>query len=326
MDGITATAPAVFDPFHYSVDLGLRSTLFPLGFEFGFQTNSAAVLGAAHAAWDTYPRLFAVKPFEVRIAVDTDDPAPCPAGFLFHGQKHLLSLTSDASNFAVCDLRDRFAFCWISAATAANTDWFRFYYLDTIINMMLWHSHLTRVHASCVARDGRGVLLTGPSGAGKSCLAFACARSGWTFISDEASSLLRGADHPVVLGKPHQFHFRETALKLLPELAGRQAVPTVPGKLTIELRTSEIPRIRTGYQCDTVALVFLNRHAGGPARLVPFSKAKARELLEQDLPLFQQPAHDEHTASLRNLVETGVYELRYGDLEGAVTELESLVI
>jgi hypothetical protein len=234
-------------------------------------------------------------------------------------------LISDESNFAICDLRDRFAFCWISAATAANADWFRYYYLDTIINLMLWHSHLTRVHASCVARNGRGVLLTGPSGAGKSCLAFACARRGWTFISDEASSLVRRSSHPVVLGKPHHFHFRETAVQVLPELNGRQAVRSRVGKLTIEVRTADFAQIQIGYQSPANALVFLNRHAGGPARLVPFSKDKARELLEQDLPLFPQPAHNEHKASLHNLIDAGVYELHYEDLADAVTELESLV-
>jgi hypothetical protein len=325
LDVATATTPAIWDPFLYSVDLPLRATFFPLGFEFRFHTNSAAILEAVHAGWNEYPRAFSVEPFELRVAMAADDPAPCPTGFLFHGQKHLLSLISDASNFAVCDLRDRFAFCWISAATAANAGWFRFYYLDNLFNLMLWHSHLTRVHASCVARDGRGVLLTGPSGAGKSCLAFACAQRGWTFISDEASSLVRGTSHPVVLGKPHQFHFRETAAQVLPELNGRQAARSIAGKLTIEVRTADFAQIQTGYQCRANALVFLNRHAGGPARLVPFSKQKARELLEQDLPLFQQPAHDEHKTSLRNLIEAGVYELRYGELGDAVTELESLV-
>jgi hypothetical protein len=269
--------------------------------------------------------MFTVEPFEVRVAMAADDPAPCPPKFLFHGQKHLLTLISDASNFAICDLRGRFAFCWISAATAANANWFRYYYLDTIISLMLWNSHLTRLHASCVARNGRGVLLTGPSGAGKSCLAFACAQRGWTFISDEASSLLRGTSHPVVLGKPHQFHFRETAVQVLPELTGRQAVRSCVGKLTIEVRTADFAHIRTGYQCRANALIFLNRHAGGPAQLVPFSKDKARELLEHDLPLFPQPAHDEHKSSLGNLIETGVYELLYEDLGDAVTELESLV-
>jgi hypothetical protein len=244
---------------------------------------------------------------------------------IFRAQGHLLAMVSDEANFAMCDLRERFAFCWISGATARKRDWFRYYYLDTIIQVILWQSHLTRVHASCVARNGRGVLLAGPSGAGKTCLAYACARNGWTFIADEACSLLRRSGERVVLGKPHQMHFRDTAVRILPELDGRLAARNPVGKMTIELHTGELPGITTGYQCRAQALVFLNRQADGPARLLPYSKDEAWRLLEQDLPWFEQPAHDEHKASLRNLIEAGVYELRYSDLDRAVKELDALV-
>ena len=56
------------------------------------------------------------------------------------------------------------------------------------------------IHAGCLVRDGRGVLLTGNSGAGKSTLAIALARRGyallsdeWTYLSGEGRELLRGA-------------------------------------------------------------------------------------------------------------------------------------
>ena len=41
------------------------------------------------------------------------------------------------------------------------------------------------LHASCVERDGRAVLMTGESGAGKSTLAVLLAARGWRFMGDE---------------------------------------------------------------------------------------------------------------------------------------------
>jgi hypothetical protein len=184
--------------------------------------------------------------------------------------------------------------------------------------------HLTRIHASCVMLDGHGVLLWGESGAGKSCLAYACARDGWTFVSDGATSLLRSAKDRIALGKPHLMRFRETASKILPELNGRRATPSAVGKLSIEFRTADFPGIKTAFQCRVDSVVFLNRHAAGPPCLLPLSKDEAWRRLEQDLPLFEQAVHEEHKASIRNLLEANVFELRAYDLDFGVRQLRSL--
>jgi len=42
-----------------------------------------------------------------------------------------------------------------------------------------------QIHASCVARDGAGVLLLGPSGAGKSDLALRLLDRGFTLVADD---------------------------------------------------------------------------------------------------------------------------------------------
>ena len=46
-----------------------------------------------------------------------------------------------------------------------------------------------RVHASCVAFDGRGVLLCGPSGAGKSDLALRAIEAGARLVADDVTVL-----------------------------------------------------------------------------------------------------------------------------------------
>jgi hypothetical protein len=315
----------VYDPLRYGVDLPMKTALWPLGFALELSTNSPEVALAAEESWGGFPKLFPAPPIQFRIAVDEDDPAGCPSSLVWRAQRNMVAMVSDAGNFAVCDLSAQFAFCWVTKATAANRPWFRYYLLDTMVFVNLIHSRVTRLHAACVAIDGRGLVLCGESGAGKTCLAYACARRGWTLITDEVTLLLRNSRERLLLGKPRQMHFRETAADLLPELRVHLAAPNPVGKMTIEVHTATLSGITTGFQCRAASVVFLNRHAGGPARLVPLSKSEARRRLEQDLPLFDQPVHEQHRASLENLLEVESYELRYRELNSAVNLLESLV-
>ncbi len=263
-----------FDPLGYGVALPLEAVLYPLGFRMQLQTNSADVIQAAKEQWADFPPLIHDRTIEIRVAVSGDEQAPCSTDLIWRAQRHLLALEADRHNFAVCDVEKGFSFCWLVPATARNHDFFRSHFLDTLLNLCLWQTHLTRVHAACVARAGRGVLLCGASGAGKSCLAYACARRGWTLITDEVSSLVRGSAMRRVLGNPRYLHFRDTAAAIFPELRGRLAAPNSVGKFSIEAQAAELG-IETAFECPAAAVVFLERRADLPARMAPSSYATA---------------------------------------------------
>ncbi|HUJ22480.1 MAG TPA: hypothetical protein VLX58_13190 [Bryobacteraceae bacterium] len=325
MNSSTGISVPVFDPFSYGVELPYERVLYPFGFRMQLTTNCHDVMRVAEENWSGFPLLFEDKSIELRMVVSDDQQAPSASGLIFRAQRHLLTLQSDRNNFAVCDLDKGFSFGWFVPATTRNHTFLRRYFLDTIVYVLLWQTHLTSIHAGCVARRGRAVLLCGESGAGKSCLSYACARRGWEFITDESSALLRRTKDRIVLGKPHQMHFRENAAAVLPELQSRLRPTNAPGEISIEVQTAGLPGIQTAFQSQAAATVFLNRGAGGPARLVPVTPEQACERLERSLPLFQPLVHEEHRASLRHLVQAGAYELRYGDLDEAVQLLESLV-
>ncbi len=320
----TLVATPVFDPFGYGIELPLETNVNALGFPLRLVTNSPDIVRATEESWAGYPQLFTDKSLEFRVIVSNDESVACASDlYPARAQGHLLHIMSDPANFAVCDLDKGFASFWLAPATARNREFFRYYYLLNALYIMVWHTHLTSVHAAGIARNGRGVLLCGDSGAGKTCLSFACARRGWDFITDEAVSLVRRSPERMVVGGTRHLHFRESALVLLPELRGRLARILATGKLSVEVNTNEFPEIRRIVQTAVAAVVFLNRAPGGPARLAPISVPDAVSRLERELPLMEQM--EDHRAALRHLAEAGSFELRYRDLDDAVTVLESLV-
>ena len=323
MNEISSVAAPVFDPFGYNIELPLQTRVHALGFPLRVTTNSAHVIEVIEQSWSGFPQLFDDHLLDFRVVISTNELAPRPAGIVRGAQKHLMTAISDADNYAVCDLDKGFAFFWLAPATARDHEFLRRYYLTNLTEVMLWHSHLTMIHAACVARNGRAVLLCGPSGAGKSCLSFSCGRRGWTFIGDDGAYLVRHSNPPIVVGSARDAHFRTTALDLLPELRGKLSPLYASGKLVLHGLSQAFPDIERSVHGTVAAVVFLNRDSSGRARLIPMPAEEALGRLDADLPLME--AIDDQRASLRRLVKAGTFEFRYSDLDEAVNTLESLV-
>lgn len=95
------------------------------------------------------------------------------------------------------------------------------------------------LHASCVAMDGRAVLLAGPSGSGKSDLALRLLDRGFTLVSDDRT-IVRKEGMRLVTSAPD-------TIKGKLEIRGvgivdMDSVPNAPLALVVEL-TSDIQRM-----------------------------------------------------------------------------------
>jgi hypothetical protein len=323
MTETTMVASTVFDPFRYGVALPLQTDVNAHGFPMRVITNSLDVIKTTEESWAGFPQLFADHSLEFRVVVTDNEHAKRPSDMFTRAQRHLVVTVSDEEDFAVGDLDRGIASFWVSPASARDHEFFRNYHLHNVMYLMLWYAHMTMVHAACVARNGRGVLLCGESGAGKSCLSLACARRGWTFITDDGVSLVRRSKERMVVGTPRDMHFRPTAVEVFPELEGHLTQIKPWGKLLFQPSSNLFPDFRRELYTFADAVVFLNRPASGPARLVPMSSQEAYTRLDRDLPLMEQI--EDQRASLQRLVEGRAYELRYSNLYDAVSTLESLV-
>jgi hypothetical protein len=323
----TTIQPIVNDPLLTRVPLEHEAMFYPYGFPVRIRSNSAITLEAAHRSWSTYRRRHDRAPLDIRLAISKSSSPACTEPPEFRSQGHLLSIVADRENFASLDLNAGFAFGWATEATAQNQEYFRQCLLDVMIYPLLEVRHLITLHAACVMYQGKGVLLAGNSGAGKSSLSYACARRGWTFVSDDASAFLRNAAEPKVIGHPQKFRFREPVGDLFPEFRGLKSTIRAYGKPTIEVRTETIECIQSAEESPVNTIVFLNRPAydSGPAVLLPVTAEEAWNRLCFSVWAVQMPAFEERLAALDRLLTIPIYELRYSEFDPAIDLLERLV-
>jgi hypothetical protein len=305
------------DPLAIDTALPLRGSYHPAGFLLHIATNSQDVLDAARESWSHYPeQVYPCDAIEFRVVVE---PEGALCGIPVHrAQGHLYSVVADADNFAALDLKLLRGSIFVSALTAADHVCLRWFFVESLAYMMLAQRYLVPVHAACVARASGGILLCGQSEAGKSTLAYACARAGWTYLSDDAVFLLPDDEHRIAIGRHRQFRFRLDAPQLFPELGGFISRARPNGKVAIEVPVSELAQVRAAERAPITGIVVLDRRAGAEPRLDPISVEEVLMHMLGDMPSYGAEVNEMHERSIRRLAEVRAFRLRYGDLDGAV--------
>src|SRR5258708_2302443 len=231
----------------------LQATFYPLGVPVRIAANDPAVLDTAREEWEHWSRILNVAPVSLRFDVTSDETDELPPPVVFSPAHDLPQWTSDAKNHAWAAVRSGNVRSGVVRATitprvAHDSAWLLYHFLDPMALLTITALHLAPIHASCVARNGRGILLCGDSQAGKTSLAYACARrgQGWTYVSDDASYLIRNrAAERVVVGNPHWMRLRPDAPRFFPELAGHPETVRGNGKTILRVATSGLANLNT---------------------------------------------------------------------------------
>jgi hypothetical protein len=313
------------DPLSWLLPLPIVRTFYPMGFALELSTNSAEIAAMADSLWSRYPKLSDSPPVRLRIAV-SEDVARSPAvPSLPRGQGHLFSIVHGPDNFAVADLAGGFAFACLSRDVAADSAYAIHYFLEPVSYMLLAAERLTILHAACVSREGKGILLAGDSGAGKTCLSYACGLQGWKFVSGDACALVRESPVGRVVGRPFTIRFRESARSLFPELRRYDARRGMNGKDDIEPPLEELG-ISGATEAQVTHVVFLKR-AQQRAEFAPLSSEDAYRRLDQFVLFGDAELQRRHRASLSGLLNARpALELIYGDVGDAELALRSLLV
>jgi hypothetical protein len=313
------------DPLLSSFELGLRRLFYPLGFPLEVQTNSRKALEAASEAWGLFSQSFDIAPMRLALGVrEADQPEPLPAKSSFMGREHLMSIVINADNFVVCDFNAAFSFGWITPALASDSSVLRYRLLTPSVIMMAQHLALAPLHSALVTRKDCGVLLCGDSFAGKSTLAYACARAGWTYVTDDGTFLVRDRSDRYAVGNPHFIRFREDARQLFPELSKWLAVTRPNGKIGMEVPTRDL-EIAIAPGANTEHVVFLDRNHAGPIRLRRCPKDHLQTWCERFINFGSRKVRTAQTLSHASLLDAAIWEMSYQNFDDAVRRLEQLV-
>jgi hypothetical protein len=289
---------------------------YPLGYPVDIVANSDGVLAVASQTWKAWPALFDHAP-PMRFEIETHD-GPAPANVPhFEAPAGWLRFSAADHNFAVFELEARTGYISVGDDALRDEAGFRHQWLEALVLTALDSVFFTPLHAACVAREGAGTLLCGDSGAGKSSLAYACARRGWTFVSDDAVHLAPGSKR-IGVGGSNLVHLREPARDLFPELNILDATTAPNGKQAIEIDAGA-QGLATARYAFASRCYFLRRRPG-PVRMRPLPvDAAIQYFLKYLLP------RDTTTAErhLREFLSAEPLVLEYEHVNDAVSVLEA---
>jgi hypothetical protein len=311
------------DPLLANREMPYREVFYPSGFGLEICTNDPEVIEAANESWGGLQPRHPNATVQLRIGIDESGSTECPPAPIVRAQRHLLTFIADIHNHASGDLHTGFGYICATGAALRHRQYFRYYFLESLALALLSGVRAPALHAACVSHRGRGILLCGSSGAGKSTLAYACARSGFTFISDDSCYLLRDSAHPRVAGHSQKLRFRPSSRELFPELRDRDLTPRMEGKPSIEVLTSEFPGLITAPEARIQYLILLDRKHSAFAQLRPISTKTALRSLHQHLYPVEE-IRQLQIEALQGLATVEAFEFSYSDLPEAVRCLVAL--
>jgi hypothetical protein len=324
------------DPFQESSPARARRRMQILGAQFNFESGSRKLLSLTDSAYSGLPQHRLGGPIpKLRITLELTSSersggsrAAPPLGML-SGAGFLCGATA-RSNFVVVSPGERSALVVVPQEMLDNAYYTRYELIEfAVFTLAQRVQGLVPLHAACVGRAGRGLLLMGGSGAGKSTLALHCLLAGFDFLSEDSTFV--AADSMHATGVANFLHVRANSLKFL----GRGAAAAMIRNSPVIRRRSGVEKFevdlrRTGYPLAAAplklnALIFISKErAGTRPLLTPLRRHRVLEYLVASQP---------YAASLRewrafknNALGLDAFELRRGrHPQAAVAALHELL-
>jgi hypothetical protein len=311
------------DPFGERSPMIAREHLQLLGGRFQFESNSPQLLRLVDLAYLGLPRhrLSAVTPrLRVRLLLGNGEQpgrgkrSEPPAFSMLSGAGYLGGAT-DSSNFVVLCPPERAALVVLSRQMLRFPYHTRYEFIEfAVFTLASRCQGLVSLHAACVGRAGRGILLMGPSGSGKSTVTLHCLLQGFDMLSED--SVFVAPDTMLATGVANFLHVQSDSLRWLERTqdAAIRKSPVIRRRSGV--KKFEVDLRRGGYRLAAAplkiaAVVFLSpQSASGRPLLTSLSKSDLfAKLAAAQAYAVNQP---EWSAFRKGLSGLNAFELRRG--------------
>jgi hypothetical protein len=306
-----------------------------LGGHFEFETDSARLLRLVRSAYaGLAPHGFSERAPRFRIRLVLTPPQPMPRAHSSRGREpppvHALAAGGilcgaiAGAGFVTVSARERSALIVVPHELLRYPYHVRYELIEFAVYLLAARGQgLVPLHAACIGRGERGVLVMGESGAGKSTLMMQCLLAGLDFLAED-SVLIRPSGLRAT-GVANFLHLRPDSLRFLaPAARARLLRSAVMIRRRSGVRKLEVDLRRPAYRraarpLRIKALVFLStRHARGGELLVPVPRLEALRRLAASQ---RYAAHQPGWGTFRKRVAgLPAYELRRGSHPRASVE------
>jgi gluconate kinase len=320
---------SIRDFLHKNAETPLCVRYMAAGAICSFATNSEDLLAVAHDTFLPVDPLVAIEDFSIRFWVDDAHPAqpPWPKPYV-RGLDHLVFAGFDPRSSLLADLRARRVIGRFSAGMVADTSYWKTVIFPMLLSVLAGSVGLVEQHASCVARDRRGLVLIGPTGSGKSTLAMALTEVGFRFVADDRIFCSFKQGKLAAWGMPRPLKLRREAAAWFEELRDRE-----PGIFQNGVQNGEPvfhcdpnqqfgrEGLREGLrECEPRVLVFLDRQEIPGFSMTPMDRGDARSRIEVDLMAEAPEAVEAQSETIEKLLALPCWHLKYGGRPQAIAE------
>jgi hypothetical protein len=310
------------DPFGERVPVSGRRSLRLLGSQVEFKSNSRALLGLVDSAYEGLPRhrLSKIAPrLRIRLVLTSAPPPrrrgePPPVSMV--AGAGFLGGATDTSSFVVISPETSAALVVVSPQMLRSAYHTRYELIEfAVFTLAARVQNLVSLHAACVSKKGRGLLLMGASGAGKSTVSLQCLLQGFEFLSED--SVFVAPETLLATGVPNFVHVRAESVRWINHAKQAAAIRKSPViRRRSGVRKFEVDLRRGGYQLAArppkiAAVIFLSElGAAGRPLLIPLSRSETLRRLSADQAY--AAAQPPWASFIRNIASLDVFELRRG--------------
>jgi hypothetical protein len=310
------------DPFRERLPPIAREHFQLLGGRFQFESNSRQLLRLVDSAYADLPRhrLSTRAPWlRVGLLLTSGDRSRMRSGppplAMFSGAGFLGAATN-SSGLVVLSPGERSALVVVSAELLQFPYHVRYELIEfAVFTLAARTQGLVPLHAACVGRGGRGLLLMGPSGSGKSTVALHCLLQGFDFVSEDSVFVV--PDSMVATGVANFLHVRSDSLRWLARARDAAAIRASPViRRRSGVKKFEVNLRRGGYRLAAspvkiTAVAFLSARSAGNHPLLR-SLPKSELLVKLTAAQSYAANQPEWTTFSRTVSGVDAFEVRRG--------------